>query len=126
MNKKKYYQNRKNRKDRRYELPNNHRKWIGFKRGYNMDNQEEISVEKAVFERMTTEKGTYGFEDICRLEAEEIWNRTFSHKIKYGIKCPMSDDYFYGFLAACKYLNERKKTIEENEQSIESLQNLQT
>lgn len=121
MNKKKYYQNRQNRRDRRYELPNNHRKWIGFKRGDNMDNQEEISVEKAVLERMTTEKATYGFEDICRLEAEEIWNRANTFRIKNGQKCPMSDDYFYGFLAACKYLNEREKTIEENEKGIESL-----
>lgn len=55
---------------------------------------------------MISEKGRYGFEDLCRLEAEEIWNRAFNHKIKYGIKCPMSDDYFYGFLAACKFLNE--------------------
>lgn len=83
-----------------------------------MDYNRETSIERAVFERMTTEKGTYGFEDICRLEAEEIWNRANAFRIKNGLKCPMSDDYFYGFLAACKYLDEREKTIEENEKAI--------
>lgn len=43
MNKKKYYQKRKNRK--RYELPNNHRKWIGFKRGEYMQLTPEQSED---------------------------------------------------------------------------------
>lgn len=38
MNKKKYYRKRKNRRNWAYELPNNHRKWIGFKRGEYMEN----------------------------------------------------------------------------------------
>lgn len=78
-----------------------------------MDSNEELSIERAIFKRMTTERGTYGYEDIVRITAEEIWNRAFSYKIEKGIECPMSDDYFYGFLAACKYLDERRKTIRE-------------
>lgn len=36
---------------------------------------KEISVSEAVINRMIREKATYGFEDLCRLAAEEIWNR---------------------------------------------------
>lgn len=38
--------------------------------------------------------------------------------VKNGLKCPMPDDYFYGYLAAAKFLEEKKKN--------ESLQNTQT
>jgi hypothetical protein len=89
-----------------------------------MDYNQETSIERAVFERMTREKGTYSYEDIVRMTAEEIWNRAFTYKIEKGIECPMSDDYFYGFLAACKYLDERKKCIQENEKGIKSFEQI--
>lgn len=157
MKKKKYYQKRQNRK--RYELPNNHRKWIGFKRGEHiktdnflfprearkgdfididgeryiptfelMDNisrfpyregiyllvdkwikeerndmNQEPSIERAIFKRMTTEKGTYGYEDIIRMTAEEIC------KLK---SIRLTHEFFQGFLEASKYYDERRKTIE--------------
>lgn len=64
----------------------------------------EPSIERAIFKRMTTEKGTYGYEDIVRMTAEEIC------KLK-SIK--LTHEFFQGFLEASKYYDERKR--EENE-----------
>lgn len=58
------------------------------------------SIDRAVLERMIEERGTYGFEDICRLTAEEICK----HK---GIV--MSKEFFAGFLEASNYEYKKKK-----------------
>lgn len=70
---------------------------------------EEISVQASVMKKMMSEKinpnsesGTYSYEDIVRYEAEEVWKRT-------GLMHPMSDDYYFGFLAASKLESERRK-----------------
>lgn len=54
---------------------------------------------------MTTEKGTYGYEDIVRMTAEEIC------KLK-SIK--PNHDFFHGFLEASKYYDERRKNIKDD------------
>lgn len=66
---------------------------------------EEISVEALVLQRMIREKGTYGFEDLCRMEAEEVCKRK-------GIQ--MTQDFFHGFLEASK-INTETRNREENE-----------
>lgn len=66
---------------------------------------EEISVQAAVMKRMIDKKGSYGYEDIVRYTAEEICR----HK---GIA--ITEDFFQGFLEACKLDTERRKR-EENE-----------
>lgn len=61
-----------------------------------------MEIERAVYERLTTEKGTYGFEDIFRITAEEICNRK-------GIT--MTDDFLKGFIEASNFEYEKRKGI---------------
>lgn len=61
-----------------------------------------MSVERAVFERMITEKGRYDVEDIFRITAEEICK-------KKGI--PMTDDFLKGFIEASHFEHEKRKGI---------------
>lgn len=69
-----------------------------------MENSDD-SIERAIFERMTTEKGTYGFEDICRITAEEICKRK-------GIT--MTDEFLKGFIEATSFEYEKRKEIKGN------------
>ena len=66
---------------------------------------EEISVEASVLQRMIREKGTYGFQDICRLEAEEVCKRK-------GIE--LTQDFLHGFIEANNIYTEIRNR-EENE-----------
>lgn len=64
--------------------------------------QNENSIERVVFERLTTEKGKYYVEDIFRITAEEICNRK-------GIT--MTDDFLKGFIEASHFAHEKRKGI---------------
>lgn len=58
-----------------------------------MENIDD-SIEIAVLRRMTTEKGVYAFEDICRITAEEICKRK-------GIT--LTDEFLKGFIEASDF-----------------------
>lgn len=73
-----------------------------------MDSNEEPSIERAIFKRMTTEKGKYYYEDIVRMTAEEICKRK---------DIPMTDDFLRGFIEASHFEYDRKKAIEEDKKN---------
>lgn len=52
-----------------------------------------MEIERAVFDRLTTEKGRYDVEDIFKITAEEICKRK-------GIT--MTDDFLKGFILNMK------------------------
>lgn len=66
------------------------------------------SIERAIFERMTTEKGKYAFEDICRMTAQEICKRK-------GIT--LTDEFLKGFIEATSFEYERRRAINESLQN---------
>ena len=68
-----------------------------------MKDEEPIGV--SVIKRMIEEKGTYSFEDICRLEAEEVCKRK-------GIE--LTQDFLHGFIEANNIYTEIRNR-EENE-----------
>lgn len=63
---------------------------------------DEDSIERAVYDRLTTEKGRYDVEDIFRITAEEICKRK-------GIT--MTDDFLKGFIEASHFEYEKRKGI---------------
>lgn len=68
-----------------------------------MKDEEPIVV--SIIKRMIEEKGTYGFQDICRLEAEEVCKRK-------GIE--LTQDFLHGFIEATNIYTEIRNR-EENE-----------
>lgn len=73
-----------------------------------MENSDD-EIERAVLKRMTTEKGTYGFDDICRITAEELCKRK-------GIT--LTDEFLKELIEASSFEYEKEKTKRFNEISI--------
>lgn len=62
--------------------------------------KNENSIERAVFERLTTEKGKYDVEDIFKITAAAICKKK---RIK------LTDDFLKGFIEASHFYYERRK-----------------